>query len=65
MEYYTFGKFFYLCSIRDLLRHFKQMFSISRFNNVSLNQEQTDTEHVKALNLQVEQLQENEKKMLR
>jgi len=34
-------------------------------NNVSLNQEQTDTEHAKSLNLQIEQLQENEKKMLR
>ncbi|CAL1676645.1 unnamed protein product [Lasius platythorax] len=29
------------------------------------SQEQTDTEHIKSLNLQVEQLQENEKKMIR
>ncbi|XP_011066549.1 PREDICTED: uncharacterized protein PFB0765w-like [Acromyrmex echinatior] len=29
------------------------------------NQEQTDTDHIKSLNLQIEQLQENEKKMIR
>ncbi|XP_018053849.1 PREDICTED: synaptonemal complex protein 1-like [Atta colombica] len=29
------------------------------------NQEQTDTDHIKSLNLQIEQLQKNEKKMIR
>lgn len=34
-------------------------------NNISSNQEQTETEYIKSLSLQVEQLQQNENKMIR
>lgn len=63
MEYYTFWEIFFTHTALAICLILANVFGVTF--NVSLNQEQTDTEHTKSLNLQVEQLQENEKKMLR